>query len=135
MKFISSPKASQVLSLSVLRVPFTVGFFSYILFTFTSFLLNFVSLNKLVAFLVELKMIIFLFTFTDEKFYMGKEGISCFSGRSEINIRKEKKYFRKREGFKMHNLHTNRSEVSRKFVDCYFTKSWCSGVAKTYATD
>ena len=117
MKFISSPKASQVLSLSVLRVPFTVGFFSYILFTFTSFLLNFVSLNKLVAFLVELKMIIFLFTFTDEKFYMGKEGISCFSGRSEINIRKEKKYFRKREGFKMHNLHTNRSEVSRKFVD------------------
>ena len=55
-----------------------------------SFLLNFVSLSKLFALLVELKMTIFLFTFTDEKFYMGKEGISCFSGRSEINDRKEK---------------------------------------------
>ena len=59
VKFISSPKASQVLSLSLLRVLFTLFFFSFILFTFTSFPLDFVSLNKLNALLLELKMIIF----------------------------------------------------------------------------
>ena len=130
-------KASQALSLSLLHVLFT--FFSLV------YLVHFYFISSRFRFSEQIKCFVDwieddnfqkLFTFTDEKRYMGKDGVSCFFGRSEINDRKEKKkYFCKRGGFKMHNLHTNRSEVSRKFVDWYFTKSWCSGVAEIYATD
>ena len=59
VKFISSPEVLSSTFTFTVACPIHFVFFSYILFTFTSFLLDFVSLNKLIALLVELKMIIF----------------------------------------------------------------------------
>ena len=89
MKFISSPE--DLSSTFTFTVACTIHFFfSFILFTFTSFPLDFVSLNKLNSLLLELKMIIFGNYSLSLMRNKGKEGVSCFSGRSEINDRKEK---------------------------------------------